>query len=57
MVAIFLFRFRSELPSIAELRQEIDMLENHVASLGCPVALCHNDTLQKNIVYNKDQGT
>ena len=53
---LIFFRYRSEIPSTAELSREMAVLESHVTSLGCTVAFCHNDILQKNIVHNKDKG-
>lgn len=39
------------------LRKEFELLWAHLDALKSPLKLCHNDTLNLNIVYNKQEGT
>jgi len=43
----------TELPSQSALNEEVWLLESHLVKLNSPVVFSHNDTLLKNIVYNK----
>ncbi|KAI8870563.1 kinase-like protein, partial [Ramicandelaber brevisporus] len=40
--------------NVDELAAELDMLEEHLASLNSPIVFCHNDLLSANIIYNPE---
>jgi len=46
-------RFEKQAPSKAKLKEEIETLKSVLLRHNCPVVLCHNDMLCKNIVYDK----
>ncbi|XP_036376083.1 ethanolamine kinase 1-like [Megalops cyprinoides] len=49
-------RFSQEVPGRECLREEMLWLQRSLSVLGCPVVLCHNDLLSKNIIYNQGAG-
>uniref|UniRef100_A0A3B1JBC9 ethanolamine kinase n=1 Tax=Astyanax mexicanus TaxID=7994 RepID=A0A3B1JBC9_ASTMX len=46
----------AKLPSLDTLLKEIEDLRRHLTAVDCPVVLCHNDLLTKNIIYNSAEG-
>ena len=49
-------RLQTEIPSPEEILKEATLLEHHLKQLNSPVVFCHNDILQKNILYNEELG-
>ncbi|XP_072519845.1 ethanolamine kinase 1 [Salminus brasiliensis] len=47
---------RLEVPSMDVLLKEMEDLKRHLTAVDCPVVLCHNDLLTKNIIYNSAEG-
>ncbi|KAJ8299001.1 hypothetical protein KUTeg_023061 [Tegillarca granosa] len=48
-------RFEEHIKSTKALSKELDILRQELESMECPIVLCHNDLLLKNIIYNKQK--
>uniref|UniRef100_T1JNR7 ethanolamine kinase n=1 Tax=Strigamia maritima TaxID=126957 RepID=T1JNR7_STRMM len=44
------------LPSKAEIIEEVKLVIDHVNALNCEIVLCHNDSRSENMVWNKETG-
>lgn len=53
---ILFYRFEDHIKPKAELLEELNRLKQELESMECPIVLCHNDLLLKNIIYNKQKG-
>uniref|UniRef100_W5NE30 ethanolamine kinase n=2 Tax=Lepisosteus oculatus TaxID=7918 RepID=W5NE30_LEPOC len=49
-------RFKRDIPSPTQLKEEMAWMQNSLSDLGSPVVLCHNDLLCKNIIFNEKEG-
>ena len=54
--SVLLFRFKANLPTREELREELRQLQVHLEELNVPLVMCHNDVWGRNVVYDQENG-